>query len=90
MPRYIDADAFERAVMFSDDEDLQDVIYRLRDYPTIDAVEVVRCKDCMFGHRYFDTQNGVTDCWVECQNPDGLDRDVSEDGYCSASIRRKG
>lgn len=36
--RYIDADAFERAVMFSDDEDLQDVIYRLRDYPTADVV----------------------------------------------------
>lgn len=28
------ADAFERAVMFSDDEDLQDVIYRLRDFPS--------------------------------------------------------
>lgn len=34
--RLIDADAFERAVMFSDDEDLQDVIYRLRDFPTIE------------------------------------------------------
>ena len=32
--RLIDADAFERAVMFSDDEDLQDVIYRLRDFQT--------------------------------------------------------
>ena len=32
--RLVDADAFERAVMFSDDEDLQDVIYRLRDFPT--------------------------------------------------------
>lgn len=39
MARYVDADAFERAVMFSDDEDLQDVIYRLRDYPTADVVE---------------------------------------------------
>ena len=46
MSRYIDADAFERAVMFSDDEDIQDVIYRLRDFPTADVVEVVRCKDC--------------------------------------------
>ena len=44
--RLIDADAFERAVMFSDDEDIQDVIYRLRDFPTADVVEVVRCKDC--------------------------------------------
>lgn len=38
--RLIDADAFERAVMFSDDEDLQDVIYRLRDFPTADVQEV--------------------------------------------------
>lgn len=32
--RLIDADAFERSVMFSDAYDMQDVIYALRDYPT--------------------------------------------------------
>ena len=42
MSRYIDADAFEREVMFSDDEDIQDVIYRLRDFPTADVVEQKR------------------------------------------------
>lgn len=31
--RLIDADAFERSVMFSDAYDMQDVIYALRDYP---------------------------------------------------------
>lgn len=34
MGRLIDAEAFERAVMFGDAEDMQDVIYALRDYPT--------------------------------------------------------
>ena len=34
MGRLIDADAFERSVMFGDAEDTQDVIYALRDYPT--------------------------------------------------------
>jgi hypothetical protein len=34
MGRLIDADAFERSVMCSDAEDMQDVIYALRDYPT--------------------------------------------------------
>lgn len=34
MGRLVDADAFERSVMFSDAEDMQDVIYALRDYPT--------------------------------------------------------
>ena len=32
--RLIDADAFERSVMFGDAEDMQDVIYALRDFPT--------------------------------------------------------
>ena len=32
--RLIDADAFERSVMFGDAKDMQDVIYALRDYPT--------------------------------------------------------
>ena len=50
--------------------------------------ELVRCKDCVFGHLYVDVQNGVTDSWVECLNPDGLNRDVSVDGYCSVSIRK--
>lgn len=38
--RLVDADAFERRCMFdSDIEDMQDVIYALRDYPTIIQAE---------------------------------------------------
>lgn len=51
--------------------------------------ELIRCKDCLFGYLYFDVQNDETDSWVECRNPDGLNRDVSCNEYCSASIRRK-
>lgn len=41
MSRYIDADNFERACMSDKNcEDMQDVIYKLRDYPTADVVEV--------------------------------------------------
>lgn len=46
MSRYIDVDAFERFVMFNTNiEDMQDVIYALRDYPTADVREnvPVRC-----------------------------------------------
>lgn len=43
--RLIDADAFERAVMFSDDADLQDVIYRLRDFPTADPMPWIPCTE---------------------------------------------
>lgn len=40
--RLIDADAFEKSVMFGNAEDMQDVIYALRDYPiTYDIDKVV-------------------------------------------------
>lgn len=41
MGRLIDAEAFERAAMFGDAEDMQDVIYALRDYPTAYDVDKV-------------------------------------------------
>lgn len=40
--RLIDADAFEKSVMFGDAEDMQDAIYALCDYPiTYDIDKVV-------------------------------------------------
>lgn len=39
--RLIDADAFEKSVMFGDAEDMQDVIYALRDYPTTYDIDKV-------------------------------------------------
>lgn len=39
--RLIDADAFEKSVMFGDAEDMQDVIYALREYPTAYAPDKV-------------------------------------------------
>lgn len=41
MGRLIDADAFEKSVMFGDAEDMQDVIYALREYPTAYAPDKV-------------------------------------------------
>lgn len=56
--RLIDADSFERRCLFDENiEDMQDVIYALRDYPTVDAVEVVRCRDC---------KHNPNDTWFEC------------------------
>lgn len=53
-----------------------------------DAVPVVRCKDCRYGYHWFETRNGITDSWIECRNPNGLNRDVSEDGYCYCGERK--
>nr|DAH59195.1 MAG TPA: Lethal (2) giant discs 1, ENDOCYTOSIS, PROTEIN BINDING [Caudoviricetes sp.] len=39
--RLIDADAFEKSVMFGEAEDMQDVIYALRDYPTTYDIDKV-------------------------------------------------
>ena len=56
----------------------------IKKLPSADVEPVVRCRDCIFGYKYFDVINGITDSWIECRNPNGLNRDVSCDGYCSA------
>lgn len=65
----------------------EDFLKALKALPSAQP-EIIRCNDCIYGHLYIDVQNGVTDSWIECRNPEGLNRDVSVDGYCSASIRR--
>lgn len=58
--------------------------------PPADVEPVIRCKDCIFGNKYyFEVVDGIPDIWVECKNPKGLNRDVSGNGYCSAGIRGK-
>lgn len=65
MRRLIDADAFERTVMFGDAEDMQDVIYALRDYPTaydldkvVEQLEDVRMR---YYFTYANTGNKTND-----------------------------
>ena len=57
--RLIDADAFEKQVMFGDSEDMQDVIYALRDYPiTYDIDKVVEQLEELEG-RYNSVDFGI-------------------------------
>ena len=49
--------------------------------PTIDAVEVVRCKDCKHWAE-FDDYGG------RCENPDGLDNYAMPDDFCSYGERK--
>lgn len=65
------------------------VLAALKDVPAAPVREAVLCKDCLYGHRYFDVRNGETDRWVECRNPDGLNRDTSEDSFCSCGWEKK-
>ena len=92
MARYIDVGGIKKHIIRDGNligERNYITFSELDEIPTADVVEVIRCKDCLFGYRYFDVQNGITDSWVECRNPDGLNRDVSDDGYCCSAIRRK-
>lgn len=55
--------------------------------PTVDAVEVVRCKDCRYYHIYWEsnghTEKGYGACdWIN-------DNSVREDHFCSWGERRE-
>mgnify|MGYP000745113431 CR=1 FL=1 len=69
MGRLIDADAFERSVMCSDAEDMQDVIYALRDYPTAyDPEKVVKQLEELNKYNL-----NLADCMLDIQSH-GLNR----------------
>ena len=53
---------------------------------TLEQPEITYCKDCAFSHRYIDFDGSN---WIECQNPNGLNRDVTDDGYCYAGAERR-
>ena len=52
----------------------------LDDAPTVDAVKVVRCKDCKFYHR-MTAETGI--CKLAC-------RHLGNDGFCSEGERKDG
>lgn len=75
--RLIDADVAERWMM--QNEAVMDIAI-LKAIPTIDAIPVVRCKNC----EYF----GVNDENVPyCLNPFGLD-DPEPNGFCNYGVQK--
>lgn len=85
MKRLIDADALseklcETTIFIKDGEVFQRMI---NDAPTVDAVEVVRCKDCKYGEERIEDYR----CWM-------LDEDwdirFSPMHFCSYGRRREG
>ena len=51
--------------------------------PTVDAVEVVRCKDC----KYFDKDENASESWCECVAHFGKYFAVDENDFCSYGER---
>ena len=94
MPRYIDVDKLSRDVISSWDNDKHHTIEASRVHrqehhhlmsiiekqPTVDAVEVGRCKDCRFYEKHEDSVQGI--CCVTGHYP-------TEKGYCGNAQRIK-
>lgn len=85
MARLIDADAlwrkFENEPWY-DNEDRDEIALPLvDDAPTVDAVEVVRCKDCKY---HEDEEIGMVYC------PNALGGWVGENWFCAYGERKDG
>lgn len=84
--RLIDANAFLKDILTAGigktiiEYSESDIGYMIRKRPTVDAVEVVRCKDCKRFHR-----NLENDTYCDCVG--GLS-DPEEHDFCSYGERR--
>ena len=66
-------------------ESLADGLAKL---PPVDAVEVVRCKDCKYWGQDGSSYSGDFESF--CTNPDGLDNYAHPDDFCSYGVRKDG
>ena len=60
----------------------EDVIMMIKTAPTVDAVPVVRCRECKWWQEDDDIGH--------CDNPDGLDNYAKPDDFCSYGKRKEG
>ena len=68
---------------------LDGIIKALEDAPTVDAVEVVRCKDCK--HAYinsYSAASGVALCLLLTKRTDSFQFVMQQDEFCSCGERR--
>ena len=68
--------------------DTNAVLYSIDAQPTIDAVPVVRCKDCTYRVEYFDSGKYVCTRW-QCMCCGRADY-VKPDDFCSYGKRKDG
>lgn len=89
MARMIDADTLRSNIDCCDIETYNDkltIIEQINEAPTVDAVEVVRCKDC----KHWNSETGF--CNMNSHfSMDGLDWDMfNDDDFCSYGERKDG
>ena len=78
--RLIDADAFLERMSHTDR--FFGVVFDINDAPTVDAVAVVRCKDCVHWREAVTNDKGVLICtasWME----------ITESDFCSYGEREE-
>lgn len=84
MMRLIDADKFEVYTCVNQSEDyvegVQSVLEAIDAAPTVDAVEVVRCKDCEYSYDEIS--------YLYCSHGVCVDCEVPPDFYCAEGKRR--
>lgn len=88
--RLIDANAFLKDILTAGigktiiEYSESDIGYMIRKRPTVDAVEVIRCKDCIGQSTWFkDAETGCEICGMSGMYPKG------EFDFCSYGDRRK-
>lgn len=80
--RLIDADELKLDLKWLEDDTpvYHDVMSTIDERPTVDAVEVVRCRDC----RFFEDEDYYGNCY--CEEWGNI---TNANGYCHDAERRK-
>ena len=91
--RLIDADNVDYENIMCSQQQLHWLFAIIEEQPTVDAVQVVRCKECLFAEELTerDKQIYYEGC-VMCQaiNPFGNKVPMVKDGYCNIGMRKDG
>ena len=78
--RLIDADAFLERMSHTDR--FFGVVYDINDAPTVDAVPVIRCRECKYAKNAKVTKKGFRIC-------PALHMEIVDDDYCSYGEREE-
>lgn len=95
MPRYIDVGYIinritEERRRWGDDYDVEQVLGDIEDAPTIEAVHVVRCKDCVYYEMLNNNEHYCDAIYRDLSGDDeGVCFEPPQDHFCAYGIRRK-
>lgn len=65
--------------------DFNEAALRVKNFPTVDAVKVVRCRDCKYFDRFYKAQL----CYRTVYGDEDFPIDTTEDSFCSWGERKE-